>query len=169
MDTQISLRMGIRQFLLVFKLIHGDVSSVDSNVIETWYGSQLKDHIHLVDPDNIYNSDELGLFWHMQARASYAIKDKICKFGKHSKERMTIYSRANMTGSHKLPITIIGKSEKPRQMYIVKNLDFNYYFNQSAWMTIWELIFINNNFFKIHFIRVIVNIIFKIFLFITFI
>ena len=73
---------------IIFTKIHGDASSVDSDVIETWYGSQLKDHIHLVDPDNIYNGDESGLFWRMHARSSYAIKDKICKFEKQSKDRM---------------------------------------------------------------------------------
>ena len=84
---------------IIFTKIHGEASSVDINVIETWYISQLKDHIHLVDPDNISNGDELGLFWRMQARSTYAIKDKICKYGKQSKERMTIYLAANMTGN----------------------------------------------------------------------
>ena len=79
--------------------------------------------------------DELGLFWRMQANASYVLKDNVCKFGKQSKERMTIFLAANMTGCDKLTLAIIGKSEKPRQIHTVKNLDFHYYFNQAAWMT----------------------------------
>ena len=60
---------------VIFTKIHGEASSVDEDVIERWYDNQLKDHIHLVDPDNIYNGDELGLFWRMQANASYVLKD----------------------------------------------------------------------------------------------
>jgi hypothetical protein len=45
----------------------------------------------LIDPENIYNDDELGLFWRMQAKSSYIVKDSICKYGKQSKDRMTVF------------------------------------------------------------------------------
>lgn len=121
--------------MIMFSKIHGEANSVDGNVIERWFDSQLREHIHLIDPDNIYNGDELGLFWRMQPKATHVVKDAICKFGKQSKERMTIFVAANMTGNNKLPLLIIGKSENPRQIKTVRNLDFQYYFNQTAWMT----------------------------------
>jgi hypothetical protein len=49
--------------MIMFSKIHGEANSVDENVIERWFDSQLRDHINLIDPDNIYNGDELGLFW----------------------------------------------------------------------------------------------------------
>jgi hypothetical protein len=66
------------------------------------------------------------------------IKDSTCRFGKQSKERMTIFVAANMIGE-KLPLLYIGKSERPRQICTVKHLDFNYYFNPTAWMN--EMVF----------------------------
>jgi hypothetical protein len=49
--------------MIMFSKFHGEANSVDENVIERWFDSQLRDHINLIDPDNIYNGDELGLFW----------------------------------------------------------------------------------------------------------
>ncbi len=62
-------------------MIHGEANSADVNDIENWYSIQLKDHIHLFDPENIYNGDELGLLWRMQAKSSYMVIDSICKYG----------------------------------------------------------------------------------------
>ena len=56
-----------------FENIHGEANSVDQNVIEQWYTMKLKDHLHLIDPENIYNGDELGLFWRMQTKSSYVV------------------------------------------------------------------------------------------------
>jgi hypothetical protein len=53
---------------------------------------------------------------------------------------MTVFVAANMTGSNKLPLLFIGKSEKPHKMYLLQNLDFNYYHNPTARMNIMILI-----------------------------
>ncbi len=50
---------------------------------------------------------------------SYMVRDSIFKYGKQSKDLMTVFVAANMTGSNKLPLLIIGKSEKPRKMYFI--------------------------------------------------
>jgi hypothetical protein len=123
---------------IIFTSGHGEANSVDVNVVKRWLGNQLKDHIHLVNPININNGDELGLFWRMQPISSYVIKDSVCKFGKQSKDRMTIFESANMMGD-KLPLIIIGKSNNPRQIYTVRHLDFHYYFNATSWMN--EIVF----------------------------
>ena len=95
---------------IFFKTIHGDASAVDENVIERWFSTQLKEIIHLIDPVNIPNGDDLGLFWRVQASATYTVKDTVCKLGKQSKERMTIFVAANMDGTDKIPLVIIGIS-----------------------------------------------------------
>ncbi len=56
-----------------FENIHGKANSVDQNVFEQWYTIKLKDHLHLIDPENIYNGDELGLSWRMQSESSYVV------------------------------------------------------------------------------------------------
>ena len=73
-----------------------------------WFGDQLKSLIVDVSPENIYKADELGLFWRMQANATYKIKDAVCKLGKQSQERMTMFLAANMFGTDKLPLLVIG-------------------------------------------------------------
>jgi hypothetical protein len=58
----------------------------------------------------------------------------VCKLGKQSKDRMTIFVAANMSGTDKLPLCVIGKSENPRRKYMINQLNVNYYYNPAAWM-----------------------------------
>jgi hypothetical protein len=66
---------------------------------------------------------------------TYAIKDGVCKFGKQSKERITLLVGANMNGSEKWPLLVIGNSEHPRCHKELTHLPIKYYSNASAWMT----------------------------------
>jgi hypothetical protein len=65
----------------MFSRIYGEANSVDGNVIERWFDSKLRDHINLIDLGNIYNGDEWGLIKRMQPKATYVVKDAVCKFG----------------------------------------------------------------------------------------
>ena len=120
---------------ILFTKIHGEAGGVDETIVSKWFNEQLKEAISQIDPENIYNGDELGLFWRMQPNGTYSLKDSVCKIGKNSKERMTIFLAANMLGTDKLPILIIGKSEKSRKFHLVSKLNLHYYHNTSAWMT----------------------------------
>ena len=115
-----------------FAKIHGESGGVDSNVILNW-SVKLKDLILNVDVKNIFNGDELGLFWRLLPNKSYVLKYNVCKMGKQSKERFTVFVCANMLGE-KLPMIIIGKYEKPRQWQEINKLNFFYYHNSTAWM-----------------------------------
>jgi hypothetical protein len=48
---------------------------------------------------------------------------------------MTVLVGANMDGSEKLPLLVIGKSGKPRCFKNVKNLPCKNRSNKTAWMT----------------------------------
>ena len=52
-----------------------------------------------------------------------------------SKERVTIFFRANMDGTDKLDLMIIGKSKNPRCFKNIKNLPVIYRANSTSWMT----------------------------------
>ncbi|CAF1057970.1 unnamed protein product [Brachionus calyciflorus] len=56
------------------------------------------------------------------------------RFGKANKERVTVFVASSMMGE-KLPLAIIGKSEKPRNFNSIERLNFSYFFNSNAWMT----------------------------------
>jgi hypothetical protein len=122
-----------RRNLVFYKTIHGQDDSVEPEIIEMWY-IKLDDLLHLLDPKNIYNGDELGLFWRLQASKTHVMSDTVCKMGKQSKERITIFLCSNMVGDKFDPL-VIGKSANPRGFNIMSNLDMSYYSNKTAWMT----------------------------------
>ena len=67
------------------------------------------------DIDNVYSGDESGLIAKSLPTKTLAPEDKRVAPGlKVNKERVTIMNCANETGSHKIPLLLIGKSKKPR-------------------------------------------------------
>ena len=51
------------------------------------------------DLENIYNADELGLFYQCLPDKSYQLKTEKCSSGKHSKIRITGLAAANVVGN----------------------------------------------------------------------
>jgi hypothetical protein len=84
---------------------------------------------------DIYNMDETGLFYRMQADNSLATRQ--FEGRKQNKERITITVCCNANGFDKLPLWIIGKSFRPRYFKNINidNLDYKYHTNKNAWMT----------------------------------
>ncbi len=84
---------------------------------------------------DIYNMDETGLFFRMQADHSLATKQLEGK--KQSKERITVAVCANGDGTDKVPLWIIGKYENPRCFRNINrtNMGCTYKANKKAWMT----------------------------------
>lgn len=88
--------------------------------------------------EDIYNMDETGLFFKCLPNRTLAFKGEKCHGGKQSKERITVIPMCNMTGTHKLPLIVIGKSENPHGMKNARKnntLPVEYYHNSKAWMT----------------------------------
>ena len=63
------------------------------------------------------------------------VKGEKCMCRKLSKERVTVLVGANMSGSEKRKLLIIGKSKNPRCFKHVKNLPVEYDVNKKAWMS----------------------------------
>jgi hypothetical protein len=62
-------------------------------------------------------------------------KSEKCIGGKLSKERITVLVAANMTGTVKRKLLVIGKSKNPSCFKNIKRLPVTYKANKSAWMT----------------------------------
>ena len=62
------------------------------------------------------------------------VKGDKCHGGKKSKERITVLVWANMDGSEKLPLLVIGKFAKPRCFKGVQSFPVTYRSNSKAWM-----------------------------------
>ncbi|KAJ8962242.1 hypothetical protein NQ318_018214 [Aromia moschata] len=64
---------------------------------------------------NIYNGDETSLFWkHFPTKTFVCRNETEAPGRKTSKGRVTIQVCSNASGTHKIPLTVIGKSEHPR-------------------------------------------------------
>ena len=74
---------------------------------------------------DIYNADEFGLFFKALPKKILLLKDEKCTGGKHSKIRATGLAAANMNGD-KLPMFVIGRSQKPRLVNNIKKLPCHY-------------------------------------------
>ncbi|XP_067686985.1 tigger transposable element-derived protein 6-like [Haliotis asinina] len=83
----------------------------------------------------IFNADETGLFYKLVPQRTLHLKGDKCHGGKKSKERITVLTAANMSGTEKLKLLVIGKSEKPRCFKNVRSLPVDYRSNGKAWMT----------------------------------
>lgn len=85
--------------------------------------------------EEIFNADEMGLFFRLTPDHSLKFKGEKCSGGKLSKERVTVLVAANMSGSIKRKLLVIAKSKMLRCFKNVKNLPVDYDFNKKAWMT----------------------------------
>jgi hypothetical protein len=84
----------------------------------------------------IYNADETGLFWRCLPRRTLAAGDEDKAFGvKESKERLTVHACTNAAGTHKLKLTVIGKSARLRALKGINNFLVHYHANKRAWIS----------------------------------
>lgn len=118
--------------------IHGNAGQVTEMTIANW-GDKLEVLLSDYKPDDVFNCDELGLFYRLLPDQTHAKKGSKCIRGKESKLRVTVLLGANMTGSEKLDPLLIGKSENPRCFKAFrknnKRLPILYESNQKSWMT----------------------------------
>lgn len=126
------LRHGIRELE-----IHGEKLSSDLNAAETYkkrFPAMVREKGY--SKDDVYNADETGVNWRALPRKSLASRREQSAPGyKVSKERITAMVCSNASGTHSLPLMIIGESKKPRCFKNVKCLPVYYKSQKSSWMT----------------------------------
>ena len=112
----------------------GESGSIDPTIISNAL-PDLHEATRNYSLDDIYNMDETGLFFRMQADHSLATKQ--LKGRKQDKERITLVLCRNANGTHKSPLWVVGKFEKPRCFKNVCKKSFccEYRANGKAWMT----------------------------------
>ncbi len=122
-------RHGIKSFRRF-----GESGALDMEAI----GAALSDIRAVVDAytkKDVFNMDETGLCWRLQADNSLATHQ--LEGRKINKERITLVICANSNGSEKIPLTIIGKHLNPRCFKGINRdmLGARYHANAKAWMT----------------------------------
>lgn len=114
-------RHGVRELDL-----SGEKLSADSKAAEDFI-EKFKVVADSYDPEFLYNADETGLVWKALPKTTLASKRECSAPGhKVSKDRVTALNCANSTGSHKIPLLLIGKSKSPRAFKNVKKLPLFY-------------------------------------------
>ncbi|KAK7579885.1 hypothetical protein V9T40_000514 [Parthenolecanium corni] len=120
---------------IVFGKISGESAAVDSNVCSTWLSNVWPLIRAGYTDDQIYNADEAGIFYKLTPDKTLRLKNENCSGGKLSRERITVLVAANMNGSDKRKLLVIGKSKNPRCFKNVTSLPVTYTNNTKAWMT----------------------------------
>ncbi|TDG42349.1 hypothetical protein AWZ03_011237 [Drosophila navojoa] len=85
--------------------------------------------------DDIFSADEIGLFYKLTPDKTLNMKGEQCTGGELSKERITLLLAANMSGTLKKKLLVIGTSKHPRSLGNVHFLPVDYFSNRQAWMT----------------------------------
>ena len=92
----------------------GDVDKNDPQLLESL--NKLYGVISHYPPERVYNMDETGLFYKLIPRFTVLLKTEdvaSTRGTKESKDRVTLTICANATGSHKLPLMMIGSAKEP--------------------------------------------------------
>ena len=119
---------------ITFKAVQGEAGAVDSQSLLEWQQQVLQPLLEQYHRDNVFNLDETGLFWQLLPNKTMAFRGERCTGGKKSKQRITLLVGANMSGSEKFPLLVIGNSKRPRA-FKNKVIPVNYKANSKAWMT----------------------------------
>ena len=99
---------------IIFRAVCGEAASVSEDVVGDWIASHLPALLTQYDACDVFNADETDIFYLLLSDKTRCFKGQSCHGGKQSKERITAMVCANMHGSEKLPLMIIGKFERPR-------------------------------------------------------
>ncbi|XP_025417896.1 jerky protein homolog-like [Sipha flava] len=104
-------RHGIRRLKIT-----GEKLSCDEASIEPFRNELLRvKNENNLDLEQIYNADESGLFWRMLPEHTLTSShEKNAPGRKMIKARITFMPCADASGTHKLPLLVIGTAQKPR-------------------------------------------------------
>ena len=112
----------------------GESGGVDTEIVCHLKEDKLNGILQKYRPFEIYNADETSLFWKLFSENSLGFVKKTYHGTKQPKTRITVLVGANMDGSDKLPLFVIGKSKRPRAFKNV-TVPVKYTANKKTWMT----------------------------------
>ena len=89
------------------------LQAVDSHSLLECQQQVLRPLLRQFSADDVFNLDETGLFWQLLPNKTMAFREEQCTGGKKSKQRITLLVGANMSGSEKFPLLVIGNPGDP--------------------------------------------------------
>ena len=91
---------------------------MDMTVVQEWKETDMADILRRYEPKDVYNADETGLFYQCTPDRTLAIRGSDVEGRKQSKKRVTLLVGANMDGSDKLPLLMIGRTQRNIDVYL---------------------------------------------------
>ena len=116
--------------------VYGEAKSADVDAFAS-YLPFIHSTTAMYDANDVYNCDELGLFYKQTTSTTIGFKASNLKGKTVPKDRITVLLCCNTTGTHKLPPLVIGKYQNPRCLknVSINSMKLDYRANNSAWMT----------------------------------
>jgi hypothetical protein len=124
------------RYNITSKIINGESESVSKSLVKNSI-EEIRKVLGDYISEDIYNADELGLFYRLGPdRTLASAKDK-AKGCKKNLQRITVLLACNASGTRKLKPFVIGHAAKPRcfKNISMASLPVRYASNDSAWMT----------------------------------
>jgi hypothetical protein len=118
-----------------FKKMHGEKKDADQEAADQWINNILPQLLETYSPENVYNADETGIYYRALPDGTLTFKTDKIAGSKKAKDRVTVLVCANMDGSDKQKLMVIGKSRDPRCFRGIKSLPVTYQSSSNAWMT----------------------------------
>lgn len=100
-----------------------------------WQAGILPQVLLEYEPGDIFAVEETGLLYKALPDMAFSLQGERCPGGIRSRQRITVLLCANMTGTEKFPLLVVGRHDKPASFRNVKSLPVQYVSNPSAWMT----------------------------------
>ncbi|KAE9169660.1 hypothetical protein PF004_g28123 [Phytophthora fragariae] len=125
------LRHFMRRHGIRSRRAHGEIGSVDMPAARA-AALELRKIIAAYHPDDVYNMDEAAYFYRALPRRSLCLRAAPAL--KQRKARVTMVVAANASGTHKLPLTILGTARRPRWLHAMP-AGLEYVGTCKGWMT----------------------------------
>ena len=116
---------------VTFKTVDGEKKSVQPETVASWFETTLPTLLSNYKLEDIFNTDEFGLFYQCLSNKTLHLKSEKCSDGKNSKIRITGLAAANSVGD-KLPMFVIGKSKASRCFKNVTSLPCRYRYQKKS-------------------------------------
>jgi hypothetical protein len=101
------------RFGIKFKKAHGKKGNADAVNAEQWESTKLPNLLQKFSTDNVYSTDETGLFYCVTSDSSLSYKHTTVSGSKKAVDIVTVLCCSNMSGTDKRKLLVIGKRAKP--------------------------------------------------------
>ncbi|CAL1266472.1 unnamed protein product [Larinioides sclopetarius] len=121
------------RYRIALKSLNGEIKDITEDY-QTGEEETSSEILKNYNADNIFSIDESILFYKCLQNET-ELEAESPSEDKHDKDKLTIVVGANVSGTEKLPLVVIGKTKIQLSSEDKKSLPVEYYTNKMAWMT----------------------------------